>query len=327
MSADIPVDYEAAAMQFLRGLRGKRSQRALSRRLGYRGNPITDWEHGRRFPTAERAFAAALRIHLDVANAFAAFHPTRPVLEPGRPIALAPWLDALRGSTSTADVARHTGLSRFAVRRYLAGEAKPRLPDFFRLVDAITGRLPELVAGLLPIEAMPVLRPRYEGLRAARRAAYDAPWTEAVLRILESPSYRACVRHDDGFVAQRLGIDAAEVRASISLLRRANVVVRRRRLYRPRDASSVDTRGDRAQVSALLAHWTEVGRRHITGRKAPDLFAYNVFSLPDAELESARAILARAFREVRALVAAAEPGERVAVLNLQCFQLGSAAKT
>ena len=55
---------ELAARQLLRALRGKRSQVAFSRRLGYRGNPIADWEAGRRTPTAQemlRAFLPAIR--------------------------------------------------------------------------------------------------------------------------------------------------------------------------------------------------------------------------------------------------------------------------
>jgi hypothetical protein len=37
------VAMQVAAREFLRALRGKRSQKALSRRLGYQGNPVCDW--------------------------------------------------------------------------------------------------------------------------------------------------------------------------------------------------------------------------------------------------------------------------------------------
>ncbi len=49
-----------AASQFLRAVRGKRSQVAFARRLGYRANPITDWENGRRYPTAAEAMEAVI---------------------------------------------------------------------------------------------------------------------------------------------------------------------------------------------------------------------------------------------------------------------------
>ena len=50
---------EQAAQQLLRAVRGRRSQQALSRHLGYRSNPVANWETGRRYPTA-REFATGL---------------------------------------------------------------------------------------------------------------------------------------------------------------------------------------------------------------------------------------------------------------------------
>lgn len=66
---------EIVARQFLRAVRGARSQAAFSRKLGYRGNPVADWEAGRRFPTAEEALRACERVGIDVHAAFHRFHP------------------------------------------------------------------------------------------------------------------------------------------------------------------------------------------------------------------------------------------------------------
>src|SRR5688572_32772090 len=49
----IPGNIELATRQFLRALRGRRSQRAFAKRLGYRANPITDWEHRSEEHTSE----------------------------------------------------------------------------------------------------------------------------------------------------------------------------------------------------------------------------------------------------------------------------------
>jgi transcriptional regulator with XRE-family HTH domain len=316
-----PGNYEVVASEFLRSLRGARSQRAFARRLGYRANPITDWEHARRFPTAEEALRAASVVGVDVAGAFARFHPAALTPRGRGRYDLAPWIDAIRGSTSVLDLARRTGLSRFAVSRYLRGAARPRLPEFFGLVDAATDRLPDLVASLVPIEGTPSLSERHAAAVAARRAAYDAPWTEAVLRVLESRDYGALKLHDDAFIATRLGIPLEQVRSSLSLLGRTGVIRRRAGIYRIRKVASVDTRGDRERVDALLRHWSEVGRDRIPSRDSTDLFAYNVFSLSNEDLERVRGILVDAFREIRSLVAASEPVERVAALNIQLFRL------
>ncbi|HKP62419.1 MAG TPA: hypothetical protein VJV78_37050 [Polyangiales bacterium] len=36
---------------------------------------------------------------------------------------------------AVAALAQRSGLSRFAIGRWLSGQCQPRLPDFFRLVD------------------------------------------------------------------------------------------------------------------------------------------------------------------------------------------------
>src|SRR5450432_4164483 len=136
---------EVAARQLLRAIRGGRSQVALARRLGYRGNPMTDWERGARFPTAEESLRAAAVTKIDVASAFQRFSPTVVLPESNGAFDLPGWLSALRGSTSLAEVAARCGASRYSVGRWFKGQAKPRLPDFLRLVAALSGRVQEWV--------------------------------------------------------------------------------------------------------------------------------------------------------------------------------------
>jgi transcriptional regulator with XRE-family HTH domain len=192
----------------LRAVRGKRSQIAFARRLGYRANPITDWENGRRFPTAAEALRAACRAGISVSDALGRFHaakpPTQAELLAGAPTQVAAWLSALRGSTPIGEIASRAARSRFAVARYLRGEAEPRLPDFLCLVDAITGRLPDLIGELVPIESVPTLFLRHRTAAAAKRLAFEEPWTEAVLRLLETSAYQARPAHDAAWIASQL---------------------------------------------------------------------------------------------------------------------------
>lgn len=314
-------NYEGSAAEFLRALRGDRSQRAMARRLGYRANPVTDWEHGRRFPTAEEALRAAHRLGVDVKGAFDRFHPTSLREESRGKYDLANWLDAVRGSTPVRQLAARAGLSPFAVGRWLRGDARPRLPDFLRVLDAATGRVPQFVAGLVDIATVPSLRKRYEAAEAARRAAYDAPWTEAILRVLESVAYRKLARHEDQWIAERLGLSLDEVGKSIALLTMAGAIERRRGLLCPADTSSVDTRGEPERARRLLEHWCDVARAHCRLGHPVDLVGYNVCGLSREDYARVRDLLRRTFREVRSIVAASEPTEVVALLNLQFVSL------
>ena len=312
--------YQRASAEVLRALRGKRSQRAFARRLGYRANPITDWEHGRRFPTAVEALRAAQIVGVNVPNAFATFHAAPPPASVAAKFALAPWLTVIRGTTPVAHVAARAGCSRFAMARWLSAAAQPRLPDFFRTVDAITGRLPDLVAALVPIEQVDSLLTRYQSMQAARRLAFDAPWTEAVLRVLETDDYRALPSHDDEFVAQRLGIPANTVHDALRRLESAGVIRREGAFWRQDRPLTVETRGKRDDMNTLLRHWTAVSYRRIIDRRRSDLFSYNVMSCSRDDYDRIRDLLRRTFREIQSIVAASTPTERVALLQLQLLE-------
>lgn len=315
---------ELAASQLLRAVRGSRSQVAFARRLGYRANPITDWEHGRRYPTVAEALRACRRVGIDVEAAFGRFHALPAPGESSEAIAM--WLDRLRGSLPVLELAERTGRSRFAVSRWLKGQAQPRLPDFLRLVDAITGRLPSLVAELVPIEQVPALLPRARTADAARRLAFELPWTEAVLRLLEvaatvgTASEGGSAERTVRDMAARLGVEPDLVHRALSELEHAAVIERREGKYSVAGNLTVDTASDPTAVRDHMAHWSRVAFDHFGQPGAKNLFAYNVVSLSAEDLSRVRELLRDTYREVRAIVAASEPTETAALLNLQLVE-------
>jgi transcriptional regulator with XRE-family HTH domain len=315
--------FERAAAQLVRAVRGRRSQVAFARRLGFRANPVTDWEHGRRWPTAELMLRACARSGIDVPAAFSRFHPAEP-LPVKRPQEwdLARWLDRMRGRSGIGEVAGRAGFSRFAVARWLKGRSRPLLPDFLRLVDATTGRLPDLVAELVPIDQVPELVPRHAAAQAARNVAFEAPWSEAILRLLETRAYQALPRHEVGWLARRLGIPEEEETRVLSLLTTAAIIERRRRKWVPAGVLTVDTRGRPEALRELRTHWARVGLERAGAPSALDSFSYNVCSLSTADRERVRQLLRAAFREIRSIVAASEPTESVALVILQLVALG-----
>jgi transcriptional regulator with XRE-family HTH domain len=304
----------------MRAIRGARSQVAFARRLGYRSNPVTDWEHGRRYPTAQECLRACTRVGIDVEAAFARFQPAEPLRrDDSGGHDLASWLDAIRGSLSLNALAERADASRFALGRTMKGQASPRLPEFLRIVDAITARAPELVAELVPIDEVPAFRDRYESVAASKRIAYEAPWTEAILRILETREYREQTAHDDAFIAERLRVSEDEVRRGIALLRRARVVHRRKRRYEVSAELHVEAARDPEALGALRAHWGRVIAERARDVRAQDAFGYNVLTVGANDVDAVRDILRRAYREIRARVADAQDPEVAAFVGLQMF--------
>jgi transcriptional regulator with XRE-family HTH domain len=305
---------ELAARQLLRAIRGQRSQVAFARRLGYRGNPLTDWERGARFPTGEETLRAAAKAGIDVAAAFARFVPQLPLTKERGRFALSRWLDALRGTASVNEIAARAGHSRYTVSRWLRGLAKPRLPDLLVLIDAITDRAPHWVAALVPIDQVPALSARFSVAEAARRAAFELPWTEAVLRLLEVRA--VCDAEDvEDRMAGALRIDRAEIEQCLQALLQSGAIARVEGRYVVRSIS-VDTQGGAGALHRIKQHWCRVAGERLATPAADELFAYNVVSVSRADLVVIRERLRGVFREIRTIVAASSPEEVAAVMNL-----------
>lgn len=118
-------------------------------------------------------------------------------------------------------------------------------------------------------------------------------------------------------IAKRLGIGEREVLRVLSLLEEAQLVRRAGRSYLPLPPQTVDTRGDPTALNRVKQHWAEVAAARSVDPRPDDFFAYNVMSLSAADLARVRQCMQSAFREVRSIVAASEPAERIALLNVQ----------
>lgn len=310
---------DLAAAQLLRSLRGTRSQVAWARRLGYRGNPITDWERARNFPTAEETLRVAARAGIDVEAAFGQFDPKVPLhRQTTDTFELADWLRRSCATKRVTSLALEMDAARSSVSRWLAGKAKPRLPEFLALVQAATGRVHDLVAALVPIETVPSLLAQYQASNAAKRLAFDVPWTEAILRVLETSRGRASGSEStEDWVARVLQLPASECKTALDYLQRAGLIVWDNGGYVTRQTLSVDTRGGKQAVRALKVHWAKVAMQRAANPMPDDVFGYNVISVSEADLVRIRELLATSYRQIRAIVASSEPAERVALVNLQ----------
>jgi transcriptional regulator with XRE-family HTH domain len=312
------MDWTLAAAQLLRALRGRRSQRALSRRLGYRSNVACDWEAGRRLPTAVEALRACQRMRIDVAGAFAAFQPAcAPALGARPPFRVDAWLRELAGSLAARELALRSGVARLTLSRWLQGKTRPRLHAFLALVEAITGRASDLVDALVSVDAVPVLRGVHAQRAAAKRLAFDDPWSAAVLRVLETRGYERRGAGDLGYIARRLCLRPERVEGTLTQLEAAGLVQRQQGRYTIGPPLTVDTQASAEDVRKVKTHWTEVCLNRVQAPRAEDWLGFNLISTSAADLERIRNVLRRAFREIRALAAASEPVESVALLNLQ----------
>ncbi|HMI91776.1 MAG TPA: DUF4423 domain-containing protein, partial [Polyangiales bacterium] len=325
MQASPDQDFEQIARELMRALRGKRSQPAMSRRLGFRTNVAYAWEAGRSYPTASGFLRAAQRCGVDVRRALEGFYRTPPPwlreqASAVSPRAVAQLLSDLGAGRPIVELAAAVGKSRFAIARFLRGDTEPRLPDFLRLVQGTTLRLLDFLAAFVDPARLPSVAEAARRLEASRRIAYEEPLTHAVLRVLELADYRALPAHVDGFIATRLAITLAAERRYLKLLRQSGQVELRAGRLVPTEVSAVDTRRDPEKAAALRRFWTQEALER-AGHRDDDVFAFNLGTIALRDLPRIHELHRRYFAELRAIVGASEPAEALLLANVQLVRM------
>lgn len=318
------IDFETLAKELLRALRGSRSQVGFSRRLHYRSNVAYLWEAGRNWPTAAVFLWATSRVGIDTKERIARFYRSRPVwLDEGDALDgrfVCQLLEDLRGDTPIQELAARTGKSRYAVARWLKGQAEPRLPDFLRLIEATSQRLLDFVALLVDIDDLPSVAPRWRELQAARELVSQVPWAPAILLALQTRAYLELDSHAPGWISERLGLPREIEDQCIELLRTSGQLRVLGKKLRVARIQAIDTRADPSAGRRLREWWASVGLEHIRADK-PGLFSFNVFSVSSADYLRLQDMHRNYYRALRSVVAASEPEERVVVANVQLFAL------
>ena len=310
---------ERVSRELVEALRGRRSRLGLSRRMGYRSNIVRRWEAGECFPTAAAFLQACSRLRPQTARIFAGFFQRVPdwweVSAGFTPAAIAAFLSDLRGKTPIGSIANRTGFNRFSVGRWFTGKAEPRLPEFLCLVEACSRRMLDLIAGIVNPADLPSMKDDWQRLTAARQAAYEVPWSHAVLRALElDRSARGRTSH---FIAQRLGIDVSQVVSGLSALERTGQIRKVGRAWRVDHVLSVDTSGDPQGARQLKVAWAEVALERLRAGHRGN-FGYSLFAVSRRDLRRLRDLHLEYVRAMQSLIAESSPGECV---GLYCAQL------
>ncbi len=318
------MDYEAIAADLVRALRGRRSQTAFSRRLGYKSNVVYRWESRRAWPTAAVALAAARRVGVDLRAGLARFYRVEPRwlehIDPATAEGVAVLLDDLRGTLPIGELAKRAGRSRFAVSRWLKGEAEPRLPELLLMVEAASLRLLDFLEIFVDPAELPSVAREWEELQAAREAAYTMPWSHAVLRVLELEDYLALPQHRPGFVAHRLGISQEEEDRCFELLARTKQIRKHRGRWALDRSRVVDTRADPERSRPMKTWWTREALDRIESGHEHTL-SYNLFSVSAADLVRVEEAYRAFFQQMRSIIAESTPNQRVVLFSAQLVPL------
>jgi transcriptional regulator with XRE-family HTH domain len=318
-----PLDFEAIAAEWVRQLRGKRSQAAFSRKLGYQSSVVHRWESAQAWPTAARFLEACRACGKDVKAAYGAFFLRSPswleAHEPTSSEAVAAFLRRLQGKLKVVSIASVSGYSRYAVARWLEGRAEPKLPEFLRLIEAISRRALDFVATLGDPAALPSARGPWERLERLRQAAYEETWSHAVLRALELEAYAEHAQ-DSSWLPRALGVDAARVERALAVLESSGQIARRGGRWVPLPATAVTTGRHPATLGILTSSWTRVALERVA-KHTPGHFGYSLFAVSRADLRRIRDLQLEYLREMQSIIAGSAPNECVGLLCLHLLDL------
>jgi hypothetical protein len=305
----------------IRALRGGRTQAEFSRRLGYRSNIVHRWESGKCWPSAASFFQGCARTRPAIAQCFERFFQRKPewvdARAPFTRASIAAFLRDLRGKTPLIELAQRSGHNRYSVGRWLRGTAEPKLPEFLALIEAASRRLLDFIALLTDPAKMATVSVRWQKVERARAAAYDLPWSHAVLRALELEGYRRCAGSGEQWLAAHLGIDLTDVQRALELLHETGQIGRARGKWRLDQMLSVETSRDPVKARELKAVWADVARARLRSG-APGSYGYSLFSASRKDLLRLRDLHLEYVRAMQSVIAASSPGECV---GLYCAQL------
>lgn len=316
-----PEISQAVAKDLVRAVRGRRSQAEFSRRIRYRSNIAQRWETGDCWPTAAAFLTACARVKPGTIHCFRQYFTRQPDwFSPTAPFtaeSIAHFLRDIRGKTPILTLAERTGCNRYSVGRWLKGTAQPKLPEFLALIEAASRRLPDFVATIVDPRQLPTLAKRWDQLEKARQAAYELPWSHAVLRALELSGSRTTKLGTEKRIAETLGLSVEVVRQALEVLASTGQVKKARGRWRIAQVFAVDTSRDATRARGLKAAWTQVALDRLKAG-APGSFGYSLFAVSRSDLSKLRALHLDYVRAMQTLIAESEPSECV---GLYCAQL------
>lgn len=306
--------------ELVRAVRGKRSQRLLSERLGFGSNVLYRWESGQRSPTLLEFFALAKKTGIDVRAALVRFD-ARLETVPARASDEVLQRALLAGlwHQSHAELSRRTQIGPTSLSRYLKGRAELRLPLFFTLLEAATSRLLDWIAAFVDPARVPSVSEAHRRLELARRAASEGPYAEAILALLETRAYRTEPAHREGWIAERLGIARSVEASTLALLVELGWVQWIDDRFAVTEARQVDTRALPASAyTALKQFWArDLARRfESTGvdgsaSAGPPQMAYVTFSTSQARLERIATLVQETYYRIREVLQEPESPDEV----------------
>lgn len=217
------TNYQAIVSEILLSLRGGRSSAELSKLLGYQYNQVNRWETGEKQLRWDEFCHYCQTLNIPITKILAdIFQYSQP-----DPLGFLAHLSAnqfpIYSIQSLADkLHRHPS----AIRRYLDGSIFPDLELVLAFIDLDTNRLAYFLSAIFPTTYSSKLREEIEASLKLAQAESENPIAAGIEGWIATEAYKALEKHSDEFIAERVGITAAEVQNILPKMLKAGTLIR-----------------------------------------------------------------------------------------------------
>ncbi len=284
------MDYKTIQVELLRAVRGKHSQERVSRKLGFKSNPVYLWETGSRTPSWSQFIKLCRICNRDVERAVHYILGFQGNSADAREL-----LAYLCGTKKITEVARKTGHSRFVVSAWLSGKSEPGLDVFLEIFNELQFILVEFIEVLAPTEQVPSLASVARQLKSQKNAVYAHPEIEAILCALNLETYRKLQTHVPGVIARLIGISLEHETLGIELLKSTGLIFEKDQKFIAK-ATQIDTQGIFSEAVKIRKYWAKRYFEFLELHRPPEQASRSGYFLIDLSAEGEKQVL-QAYQE------------------------------
>lgn len=318
----------------LRHLRGRQSQAAFSRSLGFAFNKVSRWENGTlRLTWQDMALVCRHReisLYEILGHLLSATEPL--------PDDLGLLLRRILGHVDTRSLQTRTKYSRFKFERWMRGESEPEFKDVMVLIAEFTGYHWDVVVEIYAATSGRGLHAEAEALCPELRKVHDilkrrevvALYPESVMidMYFEVSEYQKLARHEDGFVAKRIGISLARERSLLKAMVGANMLTKKDGKFRSAQLDdNVRTKTRKFDQHAdIITYWLQQGARVLDEQRKlgfrPDVsvMSYRCFMVSEKTYQAIQDRVQKFYLEIGSMIRTdPEPPTLPRVMALQVF--------
>ena len=272
------INFTKLEQELIRLLRGKRSQGAVNKRLGYKFNQYYRWESGKK-----RVLWSEFIGILDIADRSNVFRNWLSRIlsyncSLDKPEEL---LLRLKGNESTKEFAERLETSRYKLYRWLNGEQEPPIWLILSAINKVkVGFLAGILEDLVGLESVTQFPLREKSRYQLSEIFANEPILPAVIRCLELEAYTSLPNHESGHIAKKLNISLNDENRYLELLLNAGNILRENGKYSVVD-TTIHFNGSFNQRQDMKRYWLSKADEAIASMKHGDesgFFGVNILT-------------------------------------------------